>query len=71
MSRLGYEVIWFFSTLNTLPFKNKFELTEKTKEYIANLMEKGFKIIGLIEIGNNLYCLLQVGLLYTPIPIGY
>lgn len=51
MSGLGYEVIWFFSTLNTLPFKNKFELTEKTKEYIANLMEKGFKIIGLIEIG--------------------
>ena len=34
-------------------------------------MGKGFKIIGLIEIGNNLYCLLQESLLYTPIPIGY
>ena len=64
-------MIWFFSTLNTLPFKNKFELTEKTKEYIVNLMEKGFKMIGIVEIGNYLYCLLQEALLYTPIPIDH
>ena len=34
-------------------------------------MEKGFKMIGIVEIGNYLYCLLQEALLYTPIPIDH